>query len=731
MSLISTNFRFLSLLFFCLSWALSFGQSHDTNKSVQIYAEIDVSVPHIILHWDTVPNADNYVIYRKSPEELSWGDPLNTYDGGTTIFLDEDVESGQIYEYRITKVLDTGTLGYGYIYCGMEIVPEHFSGNILLVIDTSNINEISTVLDSYEETLRCSGWDPIRLYVNPLDEVMDVKNSIVDLFEQDQYDIRNIFLIGHVPVPYSGSIAPDGHSNHVGAWPADGFYGDIDGFWSDSSVSNTTASSTRNHNVPGDGKFDQSVIPSDIDVPVGRVDFSDLPAFSESESELLQQYFTKNIDFRMKHFAPKMRGLIENNFSSYDEGFGQNGLKNFSTLLGPGNYSYADFDNVENDSYIWAYGCGGGTYTSAGGISSSANLAADSVQAVFTMLFGSYFGDWDSQNNFMRSALGSGTILSCSWAARPNWQFHPMGLGFDLGYCAILSQNNPGFTYSPGFGNRQIHVGLMGDPSLKMRMVAPPDMLSITESNGNALLTWEASPDTVSGYYIYRKTPEASQYQLITDVSQSGLNFIDSCLQKGLEYEYLVRAEKLIQTPSGSYYELSTGIKASQMITTDAFPHAEFTASVNLEELTLTNTSQNATNYFWEIPGVFTSEEEHPGSIEITDPDDYTIYLIAYNACGSDTTEQVFTISGIDESQMENISFRPNPVNHFLFLELDNLYPEIELQVINNQGQLVIFRRMEHAKEIKLDCSDLPNGPYILWVNNGGVNQSIPFAVVH
>mgnify|MGYP000013517969 CR=1 FL=1 len=30
-------------------------------------------------------------------------------------------------------------------------------------------------------------------------------------------------------MPYSGNIYPDGHTDHRGAWPADTYYGDIDG----------------------------------------------------------------------------------------------------------------------------------------------------------------------------------------------------------------------------------------------------------------------------------------------------------------------------------------------------------------------------------------------------------------------------------------------------------------------------------------------------------------------
>src|SRR5207253_1848922 len=110
----------------------------------------------------------------------------------------------------------------------------------------------------------------------------------------------------HVPVPYSGKINPDGHSDHVGAWPADVYYGDIDGNWTDTTVDFTqstrppsdAADNLRLTNRPGDGKFDQDQIPSAVELEVGRVDLANMPgddywgvdAVIPSETELLRRY---------------------------------------------------------------------------------------------------------------------------------------------------------------------------------------------------------------------------------------------------------------------------------------------------------------------------------------------------------------------------------------------------------------------------------------------------------
>ena len=77
------------------------------------------------------------------------------------------------------------------------------------------------------------------------------------------------------------------------------------------------------------------------------------------------------------------------------------------------------------------------------GVGSTSDFAANDPQVVFTMLFGSYFGDWDSQDNFLRAALATPTYtLACVWAGRPYWYFHHMGLGETIGFSARVSQNN-------------------------------------------------------------------------------------------------------------------------------------------------------------------------------------------------------------------------------------------------------------------------------------------------
>ena len=98
---------------------------------------------------------------------------------------------------------------------------------------------------------------------------------------------------------------------------------------------------------------------------------------------------------------------MDDNFGGFSgEAFAANAWRIFPTVIGRNNIVASDFETTLKDSaWQWAYGCGGGTYTSAGGIGATSDFNTSPVKAIFTMMFGSYFGDWDAQNNFLRAPL--------------------------------------------------------------------------------------------------------------------------------------------------------------------------------------------------------------------------------------------------------------------------------------------------------------------------------------
>ena len=106
----------------------------------------------------------------------------------------------------------------------------------------------------------------------------------------------------------------------------------------------------------------------------------------------------------------------------------------------------------------------------------------------------------------------------------------------------------------------------MGDPALRMHVVAPPGSITATGGTGTAAIAWTASADTVAGYHVYRGATAAGPFTRLTPSLVTGTSFLDTGAPAG-GATYLVRAVKLETTPSGSYWNASTGISATTGVT--------------------------------------------------------------------------------------------------------------------------------------------------------------------
>jgi hypothetical protein len=142
-----------------------------------------------------------------------------------------------------------------------------------------------------------------------------------------------------------------------------------------------------------------------------------------------------------------------------------------------------------------------------------------------------------------------------------------MSLGEPIGHCIWISQNNgQGGLYPPwGQGTRQIHVSLQGDPTLRLHPVKPAANLSASVFDGRAHLSWEASAENnLVGYHIYRAQSPEGPFTRLTELPVSSTTFSDA--PTPAVYTYMVRAVKLEQTPSGTYFNPSVGTFVSANI---------------------------------------------------------------------------------------------------------------------------------------------------------------------
>lgn len=693
------------------------------DMAVRLTASIQNNPPAILLSWPTNTSTSQYQVFRKLKSSSLWGTPLAVLSGSSTQYSDNGVSPGVNYEYRVIRA-GSGYTGYGYLNSGIEVPAIENRGKLILVVDSAFIVSLSSEISRLIKDMEGDGWSVVRMHASRNMMVDSVKSIIKSQYNQDTQNTKAVFLLGRIPVPYSGNINPDGHPDHLGAWPADVYYGDMNGVWTDVSVNSTAASSSRHHNVPGDGKFDQSLIPGDAELQVGRVDFYNLPAFALTEEQLLKNYLDKNHAYRKKIYLPVPRAVIDDNFGYFGgEGFAASAYKNFSPLVGTSSVVAADyFTSMNAGSYLWSYGCGGGSYTSAGGIGNTNGLSTSSLQGVFTLLFGSYFGDWDSQNNFLRAPLAQGKILTNLWSGRPHYQLHHMGLGENIGYGLLLTQNNPGNLYfaSPtGITGKWIHNALMGDPTLRNQIVSPVSNVIASKNGNHCDIVWTQSPDTsVLGYHLYVRNDSLKTYTRVNAQLITGNSYTDSCLLiKGI-YEYMVRALKLEQSPSGTYYNLSEGISDTAFNSLDLASIAAFTHTQNGISVSFQATSTLNVQFAWSFGDGQTASSNTPSNT-YTANGTYTVELIASHSCYEDTSYAVVTIYevGINSVNGENeIVIFPNPSEGLISLS-GMPGQQYDLVVYNNDGKEV-WRQNNIAAGSDIDLRSLKKGPYLLQIRS-------------
>jgi len=494
-----------------------------------------------------------YRIARRQPGE-AWQVVAERVSAGE--FRDTAVRQETRYEYAVTEAVVGARSDYFWV--GSALPLRDTRGSLLLLVERAQADALAPEIRRLTLDLVGDGWHVIRHDVSATQSPSEIRQLIRSEYDRASADVNTVLLMGHVPVPYSGNVSPDGHGDHAGAWPADVYYGALEGTWTDETVTNTGKG--RQRNVPGDGTVDQNQIPGPVQLAVGRVDFANMPAFRIGETNLLRRYLDRDHAYRHAQIPVADRGLIHDGFFGHLERFAYSGWQNFTTLLPPENVRTVTWPNVQPGMSLFFSGCGPGAHKSMKGFGDTAALVKTPVEAVFSLMFGSYFGDWNTTDNLMRAVLAHERgALTCGWAGRPHWYLHAMGLGETIGDALRRTQNNDGRDYQPtGAFARGIHVALLGDPTLRLHPVPPPAGLRVQSAGRGVRLDWQASPQQVNGYHVYRAHTEFGPYERITKELIKGVTAADP--DGTTKHYYQVRAVVLQESTTGSYFNSSQGI---------------------------------------------------------------------------------------------------------------------------------------------------------------------------
>ncbi len=583
---------FLVSLMGSVDEGFSFTESEVRSAAVELRATVSSEVPRVTLRWNASPfPISSQRVFRRRPGAVDW-QFATSLPGSDQGWADASASHGTLYEYRVERIHASplGAMAEGWIWAGAEVPAVESRGRLILAVDATMVSPLARELRRLESDLIGDGWAVVRTDISRTATPVQARDLIRERYLVDPESTRAVLLLGRIPVPYSGVICPDGHwdppplPHHRGAWPTDAFYGDMDGIWEDRSVNyrEGNVSGTRHHNVPGDGKFDVSLLVGEHlpEVAVGRIDLANLDGIAGgvSETELLRRYLDRHHAFRHRRgsfLSLGERALVDDDLFGPEWGFttATSGWTSGVALFGTSSTAPGDWiPALRERDYLLAYGCGPGTFEGATGISSSADFRDHRCRAIFNLTFGSFFGDWDSDNNYLRAPLAGRADsrgLVSVWAGVPEWRLFPLAAGgtmVDAYRHAVREVNRPDGPFPPADESwtnpDQNHIALMGDPTLRSHPVTPVSSLIAARSGNQVALSWvnPASEPNRLGTRVYRSASVSGPFTRVgNQATADATTFLDVPPHPG-RWCYLVRTVKRQTTASASYDNLAQGM---------------------------------------------------------------------------------------------------------------------------------------------------------------------------
>ena len=196
----------------------------------------------------------------------------------------------------------------------------------------------------------------------------------------------------------------------------------------------------------------------------------------------------------------------------------------------------------------------------------------------------------------------------------------------------------------------------------------------------------------------------------------------------------------------GSYgtftvYLIATNCTTSDTIIVDVtlicagtLPDASFTFNATGATVDFTSTSTGATAWDWFFgdtdifPYLVGDSVENPTHTYLIDGT-YTVNLIVYNECGSDTISATITIIGANISSQQSVTFYncyPNPTSGTLYVNMNNSsFENSTIELINELGQTILTKNTSD-KNSTLDLQGIAKGIYTIRIKSGQASgQSI------
>lgn len=252
------------------------------------------------------------------------------------------------------------------------------------------------------------------------------------------------------------------------------------------------------------------------------------------------------------------------------------------TSMDRGNWiPYAESSSA---SYLFAMKQGSGGYDHDNQMGTITDFAGTSLYVAFPSMYGSYYGDWDSAiitNSFAQMPLAAdGYAVATYYHANDipvnsSAMDEPIGndlfaMGanyFKIGagtYYTPYVRIVPPSTESLVVEQQEQYITLLGDPTLRIRQIAPPTVVAVNASGADNIISWTAASDTgIQGYHVYRApTSDLNSVTRLTSVPDTASPYTDAGASSGT-YTYWVRTIKEETSSNRSFYSASAGAFAT------------------------------------------------------------------------------------------------------------------------------------------------------------------------
>jgi|UniRef100_UPI004049C2CC hypothetical protein len=624
----------------------SFNFNSTGRRVCLVSTKVDLNTPNVtLLFHDSLLNTNEAIfVNRRLVGTTNWTSVATNIPAGTGHWTDNNVNLGEMWEYQVKRNNTWSFSGNtydatGYTIGALLVDNTNYKGQLILLVANDVPSNLATHYTLLKKELTADGWFIQELIVpratnwDSGSQVLTIKNQVKAIYNNAPFTDKPkaLFILGHVPMPRSGSthvVAPDDHNQNEGARGCDGYYADIDGIYTDTATFNPSGlSSALAINLPGDYKWDQDFFPSDVEMAFGRIDFADITDLTTTEYSLLQSYL-----IRLSNYKNVANGHYMGEKSAFNFGYNNSNDGSYRSLLNISKPENVFEKNDNSNTNQWVQSNGPfKIYMQNVATPSITDWQTYGMNATVFSSDQSYWGFGDVPQpsgvySRIRSILGVDTkCLVALWTTTGLNIFHEACTGKDIGQSLLKiinhnSSNNylekPPQQYdTPDWWNRT-HFEIWGDPTITLYQVEPITNLTLNELNGTAVLQWNHTQDSsFVGFHVYEASSEFGKYDristtLVTSTSYQLTNY-------HFNHWYMVKAVHIQESGCGKFLHPSLGKNLQ----------ADLPLTIN--ELT-------------KIPSIMLSPNPTTGIISMEQVSDQTISFSVFNALG----QLLFTGSG-------------------------------------------------------------------------------------